>query len=159
MKDRVVAWKDCVIAYEMVDDTEGGILFHIWACEKTHKRARCVGMERRCSWWGSKGQGHVPTLLGRLITERRDSFLGVAEKDWPVIEANDHTATVTMPVRCGGAEVNEPRRIVQIAVGTFQHHSSSHVSAVYAALCNDGSVWSCARGDEWSQLPPIPQDS
>jgi hypothetical protein len=35
-----------------------------------------------------------------------------------------------------------------------------HVSAwntAIIALCDDGTVWECFRGD-WQQFPPIPQD-
>lgn len=40
------------------------------------------------------------------------------------------------------------RKIVQIAVAT---------DTTVVALCSDGTVWRLSAGEQWTQLPSIPQ--
>lgn len=55
--------------------------------------------------------------------------------------------------------MNEPRKIIQIAVAGMDEHPFQW--AICFALCNDGSVWWASEKTntpEWRRFPPIPQE-
>jgi hypothetical protein len=56
--------------------------------------------------------------------------------------------------------MNEPRKIVQIAVAGMDENPDQWT--MLYALCSDGSLWLLSkensRSGEWQRLPPIPQE-
>lgn len=53
--------------------------------------------------------------------------------------------------------MRKPIQIAAVPSSDTEGAYQTNAETLYA-LCDDGSIWWYVHGDEWSLLPPIPQD-